>query len=102
MQQILTGIVVFAGLAVAALAQGTHLSRELRQASSESNADVIIQFKQAPTVGDLQLLRDLGGVLKANWGVIRSASYSIPATSLQSLAANSNVLSISPNRRIRM
>jgi serine protease AprX len=102
MQQILTGLVIFSGLTTAAFGQGAHVARELRQASSESNVEVIVQFKQAPNAGDFQLLRDLGGVLKASLSVIQSASYSIPATSLPSLAANPNVLSISPNRRVRM
>src|SRR5437879_3956439 len=70
----------------------------LKGGNSGATVDVIIQFNQTPTDADHQKVQNKGGVLKAKLDVIKGAHYSVPVESLQTLADDSDVAYISPNR----
>src|SRR5258708_31259512 len=59
--------------------------------------DVIIQFKHSHKPND-EAIREVGGVLKAELGLIKAGLYSIPANRLEHLSKNPNILYISQDR----
>ena len=90
-----------AGLAVA---DGSHkLSKDLealKDGHTGSTVDVIIQFNQTPTAAHHQRVQNKGGVLKRTLNIINGAHYAIPATALDALADDPDVVFISPNRPV--
>src|SRR3989442_1174943 len=70
----------------------------LKGGHSGATVDVIIQFNQTPTDAHHQKVQNEGGVLKTKLDVIKGAHYSVPVESLQTLADDSDVAYISPNR----
>jgi serine protease AprX len=63
--------------------------------------NVIVQFKTPPSSQDIQAVNQLGGnARKADLGFIKGAAFSVPATALNGLSDNPNVLYISPDREI--
>src|SRR5437870_7629845 len=77
------------------------LSKDLDAVKGGHNGatvDVIIQFNQTPTDAHHQKVQNKGGVLKTKLDVIKGAHYSVPVESLQTLADDSDVAYISPNR----
>ncbi len=79
------------------------LSKDLdamQGASKGPIVDVIIQFKQAPTDAQHAKVQAKGGVLKTKLDVIKGAHYSVPLESLESLADDSDVAYISPDRAV--
>src|SRR5207245_11072585 len=72
----------------------------MQGASKGPIVDVIIQFKQAPTDAQHAKVQAKGGVLKTKLDVIKGAHYSVPVESLESLADDSDVAYISPDRAV--
>jgi serine protease AprX len=61
---------------------------------------VIVQFRQVPTARHHQKVLDRGGKLRRELGRFRGAAYSMPASALASLAADPEVVYISPDRPV--
>ncbi len=77
------------------------LSKEFQAQKNTANdvkVDVIIQFKQVPTNAQHQKVRDKGGVLKTKLDIIKGGHYSVPVEALDALAADPDVVYISPDR----
>ena len=85
-----------------AMAQPVKVSKYLTRVDPKSTVDVIVQYKQPPTLAHHKKVFALGGTLKRELPLINAASYSLPAVSLQALAANPEVKFISPNRKVHM
>src|SRR5258705_6160135 len=66
-----------------------------------ATVDVIIQFNQTPTDAHHQKVQNKGGVLKTKLDFIKGAHYSVPVDSLDALADDPDVASISPDRKVR-
>ena len=75
-------------------------SPELESLDLESNVDVIIQYKQAPVERHHSKVTARGGMLRTHLSLVNGAHYTIPATSLEALAADPEVLYISPNNAV--
>jgi serine protease AprX len=90
------------GFAAAAFGQQAYVSKDLENADLNSTVNVIVQFKQPPTSAHHRLVTDLGGMMKAELHSVKGGAYSMPAKSLQALAANPNVASIVPDRKVHM
>ena len=81
-----------------AFAGSAKIANDLLGASSADSVDVIIQYQQAPTALDHQKVLSYGGSLKQEWGFVKGATYSVPASALAELAADPDVAYISPDR----
>jgi serine protease AprX len=117
-----------AGLATAMFAQTSNLSPDLQammtpqqtgainQAAANAGAsagttavsagagsviNVIIQFAQTPTSVQNQMVQNAGGGLIEPLGSSNAAVYSVPVSGLSTIAANSSVVYISPDRSVR-
>src|SRR6478752_8994990 len=64
--------------------------------------DVIVQYKQRPTPAQHQRVAAFGGRFKKQLGLINAGSYSVPASSLEALAADPDVAFIAPDRKVHM
>src|SRR5205823_11974967 len=92
---------IFAMLLLSAgLGFGRHpkIARDLDGANPSSFVDVIIQFKQTPTEAQHQRVRDKGGKDKAILHLVKGGVYSVPASNLEKLANDPEVVYISPDR----
>ncbi len=75
-------------------------SPQLEGLDPNSRVDVIVQFNGVPTDRHYQKLGAHGGVLNADLRLIRSAHYSLPASEIESLAADPDVRYISLNHAV--
>ncbi len=83
-----------------AFAAGGKLSPELSRTRT-GNIDVIIQYRTQPTEAHGHAVRNMGGTLKRELGVINARHYSIPAAALAQLASDPDVAYISPDRPVQ-
>lgn len=83
-------------------AQEEHISRDLQNLDPASGVDVIVQFGQMPTPALHAKVLSAGGSLKRELRSIGSAAYTIPAGTLQALAADPDILHISPDLKVHM
>ena len=72
-----------------------------RSSKHGATVDVIIQFSQTPTDAHHQRVQSKGGTLKTKLDLIKAAHYSVPVDALDALAADPDVVYISPNRPVR-
>jgi serine protease AprX len=79
----------------------SRVADELKSLDQNATVDVIVQFKHAPTEEHHRSVRDRGGMHKADLHLIKGALYSIPASAIESLADDSEVDYISPDRPVR-
>ena len=93
-------IVLSALVAVSQLAGATKLSHEFDNIDSKSRVDVIVQFQAAPTTENHARVGRLGGQLRHSFEIINAAHYTVPASSLAALAGDSEVVAISPDRKL--
>ena len=78
-----------------------NISPDLQGANPTSTLDVIVQFKQAETIPQLQaIVALLGGTLEATMSSLNDAQLSLPAVALPLLAALPEVSYVSPNRKL--
>src|SRR6516165_7059134 len=81
------------------LGDPSKIASDLAKADPHSVVNVIVQFKTPPSSQDIQAVNQLGGnARKADLGFIKGAAFSVPATALNGLSDNPNVLYISPDR----
>ena len=83
------------------LAGSSKISPDLAKAHPTGQVDVIVQFTQIPTAEHhLKVLRR-GGTIKRDLGRFKGGAYRMPAAMLGDLAADHDVVYISPDRPIR-
>ena len=83
------------------LASQEKLAKDLPKGDSGQIAEVIVQFRQAPTDVHHRKVTGRGGKLRAVLTVVNGGHYSIPASALAALAADPDVLYISPDRDVQ-
>jgi serine protease AprX len=76
------------------------ISSDLQGKNNSDQVDVIVQYKQAPSALQLQQVLSLGGQLKLILGLVKAVTYRIPVSSIAQLAADPNVIYISPDRAL--
>jgi serine protease AprX len=77
------------------------LSSDLETTTDSGNVDVIVQFAERPSNQQHGNIERRGGKLKAELDVISSAVYSVPASALEDLASDPDVLYITPDRPVQ-
>lgn len=83
-----------------AFARHPKIALDLDGVDRTSKVDVIIQFKHAPTEAQHQKVRNQGGMLRAPFELLKGALYSVPASALERLANDPEVVYISPDRKV--
>ena len=91
----LLSIAALAALSCAA-ASKDKVAPDLKQNSG--NVDVVIQFAAAPADSDLDHVRGAGGVMTGRFDKSKSASFSVPAAAVQTIATMPDVTYVSPDR----
>ena len=82
------------------LAASPGLAPDLASADPRGVVDVIVQFN-VPAQQQHASISQLGGVHRADMGIINGAVYSIPVVALGALANNPNVTYVSPDRPVQ-
>jgi hypothetical protein len=72
------------------------LSGDLQGLPPQAAVDIIVQFKNPPAAVDLAAIAQLGATLKRTFPNIRAGLFKVPAAALRGIAANPNVVYISP------
>src|SRR5690242_21471759 len=86
-----TLLMLLFSLMAQAAGRSAKLARDLSSADPNSNVPVIIQYVQQPDDTDDQKMLNLGGELKHKLRHLKSAAYTVPATSLKALANDPKV-----------
>ena len=81
-----------------AFAGSRKIAKELEGTDPSKSVDVIVRFKQAPTAELHNKVLRHGGALKRELRIVRGGAYTVPASALAELAADSSVEYIAPNR----
>lgn len=76
------------------------MSKDLEGKKASDQVDVIVQFTQTPTASHHQKVLSRGETLKHELGLVKSGAYSMPASALADLAADPEVVHISPDRSL--
>lgn len=100
-KQTLSIITLFILTAGFALADSSKVSRDLAGKAPGAVVDVIVQFRNAPTEQQHKKVKDKGGNLKSRLDAVKGALYSLPAAAINDLAADPDVVYISPDRELR-
>src|SRR3954463_6745688 len=87
-------------ISAAAPPDSNKAARDLRDLPPGTTADVIIQFRNVPSEGDIAELQNLGAKVKGRFKYLRAGLFSLKASSLASLAASPGGVYISPDRKV--
>lgn len=88
---------------IAGAAHAQKISKDLREVGANKQLDVIVQFTNSPTAGDLQKVTGRGAQLHRKLDAINGAAFKhLPASRLADLAADPSVAYISPDRGLQM
>src|SRR5207249_4773914 len=68
--------------------------------SSSETMDVIVQFAETPSARHHAKVRAHRGSLKTTLDLIRSSVYAVPASEIESLSADPDVVYVSPDRKV--
>jgi serine protease AprX len=93
---VLGALVLFADCLAFATPQ--KFSSELAGIDVDNQVDIIVQYRQAPTPQLHQKIIQRGGTLRQELGLVRGAVYRVPASALAYLAADPEVVYVSPDR----
>ncbi len=94
---------MFVSFEATTMAQKVHMSRDLMKAQwTNANVDVIVQYKHRPTTAQHRRVANFGGRFRKQLGLINAGSYSVPAGNLEALAADPEITSIAPDRKVHM
>ncbi len=77
------------------------LANELATLDAAANVDVIVQYRVRPTNEHFDRVHSLGGSDKRRFKHIPGAAFTVPASALQELAKDPDVLYISLDRKVR-
>jgi len=83
-----------------AFANPSKLSKDLTRKDPTALVNAIVQFKQVPSELQHQKVKDKGGVLRSKLDVIKGAQYSLPASALETLMGDPDVVYITPDRPV--
>ncbi len=81
-----------------AFAGSPRIAKDLGGKRPSDLIDVIVEFRQAPTARHHQKVTSKGGTLKNTLDLVIAGSYSVPASAIPALAADPDVVYISPDR----
>jgi len=84
-----------------AFAGSRKISPDLEGINVSGQVDVIVQFSQAPSEDYHQKVFRRGGTLKRSFERFKGGAYTMPASALEDLAADPDVVYISPDRPLR-
>ena len=89
-------------LAASAMSYGAHpkIARDLEQVDPQSTVDVIVQYRQIPGEAQHQRIRAMGGRHKMTLDSVKGGVHSVRAGTLAEIAADPDVVYISPDRAI--
>ncbi len=87
-------------MASLAIAGSPKVSNDLKDKNTSEISDVIVQFRVAPTEKHHQKVINKGGQLKKELGLVKGGLYSLPVGALEALAADPEVVYISPDRSV--
>lgn len=90
-----SGVLILMTGALAAFGGHPKVAQDLDNVDPESRVDVIVQYRQAPTVARHQRMRAAGGLRKRSLHLIQGASYSVSASELENLSNDPEVLFVS-------
>src|SRR5947209_6653754 len=76
------------------------ISHDLDSADLNSTSEVIVQFAHPPTEEHHNKIRNRGGQLRHELGLVKAGVYTLPTNTLQDLANDPEVVYISPNRTL--
>jgi serine protease AprX len=76
------------------------MSKEL-ESQTFGNVDVIVQYNEVPTARHHEKVLSRGGKIKQDLGEFKGGAYTMPASELADLAADPEVVYISPDRTLR-
>ncbi len=99
MKRIISLLMLTAMAALAATSQ-SKIAPDLLNLDPQTNVPVIVQWKSAPTSSQNSVVTLLGGILGPVLHLLNAVLYTVPVSSLNSLAANPNVVYISPDRPV--
>jgi serine protease AprX len=99
--RVFTILVVTCALASALTAGHPKISDDLEKVSPTARVDVIVRFKTQPTEVQNGKVSRRGGLLKSTHKLIKSGTYSLDASQLTSLADDTDVEYIAPDRVIK-
>lgn len=94
----LTGCAMILSASLAFAGSHKKLSKDLEGAKVSSQVDVIVQYTQVPTARHHQKVLSRGGKIKRELGRFKGGAYTISASKLADLAADPEVVYISPDR----
>src|SRR5215472_9292620 len=77
------------------------ISHDLVHANTSDTVDVIVQYKNIPNDANYRHATRLGAATKAQMHFIRAAAFRVPSSSLTRLAADPEVVYISPDRPLQ-
>jgi serine protease AprX len=92
-------LILLTGAAAAALAGSDKIARDLPR--SGGPVPIIVQYRSAPSAGDLRDLAARGGRTTRTLRRIQAVAAELPPAQLERLAESANVSYISPDRSIR-
>jgi serine protease AprX len=84
-----------------AFAGAPKISKDLAGKYASGKVDVIVQFNQIATAEHHQKVLSRGGAIKRELGAFKGAAYTMPASALEDLANDPDVVYISPDRPLR-
>ena len=94
-------IVVTSQWCLAQRGPGGKLSPELANLPETGTSDVIVQYRTAPKARHYDVVTQLGGTPKADLSFISAAAFHVPARALARLAADGDVVYMSPDRPLQ-
>ncbi|MBV9764125.1 MAG: S8 family serine peptidase, partial [Acidobacteriaceae bacterium] len=100
MKHSIFNLVSFVLVSTVAFAANPKLSPDLENVDANSNAAVIVQYTSTPGPAHHEKVTSRGGTLKHDLSFIKSGAYSIPASMLDDLASDPEVVHISLDRKI--
>lgn len=84
-----------------AFAGSSKISKDLEAKKASDQVNVIVQFRHVPTAMHHAKVMDMGGRKTRELGRFKGGAYKIPASALAELAADPEVVYISPDRPLR-
>ncbi len=93
-------LVLLLAVCVTVAADDSRLSNDLKHRSGDDPVDVIIQYKTSPGERHADKIRQHRGRVKAELGLIRALSASLPARELRQLSDDPDVAYISADRKV--
>jgi serine protease AprX len=98
---IVTTILIAIGFfSTAATARAGKLSKDLEGLGGNSSIDVIVQFNGPCSLADVDKVLSHGGKLKTKFKKLCGGVFTVPAQALSSVAGDSGVKYVSPDRRV--